>query len=75
MGVNKSNPDVYLLAAERIGVAPSECVVYEDIVPGIEGAKKGGFETCAVWDISNTGKTEELKKKSDRYIKSFAELL
>ena len=75
VGVNKSNPDVYLLAAKRIGVKPEECVVYEDIARGIGGAKKGGFKTCAVYDKSNEGETEELKRLADGYIKSWKELL
>ncbi len=74
VGVNKSNPDVYLLAAERIGVRPEDCVVYEDIVAGISGAKKGGFMTCAVYDDTNADETETLKDIADDYIKSWREL-
>ena len=38
VGVNKSNPDVYLLAAKRIGIPPEECTVFEDIkIPFCEG--------------------------------------
>lgn len=74
-GVDKSHPDVYLLAAERIGAEPSECVVFEDIAMGIEGAKKGGFKTCAVYDESNRGDTEILKQIADRYIKNWNELI
>ena len=75
VGVNKSNPDVYLLAAERIGVKPWECTVYEDIAKGIIGAKKGGFVTCAVYDKSNEKDTEYLKSLADNYIVSFRELI
>lgn len=75
VGVDKSHPDVYLLAAKRIGVEPSECVVFEDIVKGIEGAKSGGFKTCAVYDESNEEETQTLKSTADRYIKSFKELV
>lgn len=75
VGVDKSNPDVYLLAAKRLGVEPSDCVVYEDIVVGISGAKKGGFKTCAVYDESNADETETLKKLADKYIASWNELL
>ncbi len=74
-GVNKSHPDVYLLAAERIGVAPSECMVFEDIVSGIVGAKKGGMMVTAIYDESNKDRTEEFKKLADRYIVSWKELL
>lgn len=75
VGVNKSNPDVYLLAAQRLGVKPEDCVVFEDISLGILGAKKGHFKTCAVYDKSNTGETELLKKIADRYIESWSELI
>lgn len=74
VGKDKSNPDVYLLAAERIGVKPEECTVYEDIVLGITGAKKGGFMTCAVWDKTNEDETEILKSIADKYITDWSEL-
>lgn len=75
VGVDKSNPDVYRLAAERLGLKSEDCVVFEDIVLGIKGAKKGGFKTCAVFDDSNARQTEELKELADMYISDFKELL
>ena len=75
VGVNKSNPDVYLLAAKRIGVPPEECIVYEDILSGITGAKKGGFHTCAVYDDTNADETDALKELADCYIKGWNDLL
>ncbi len=75
VGVNKSNPDVYLLAASRLGVEACDCMVYEDIVPGINGAKKGGMMTTAVFDESNKDQTDELKSVADYYIESWKELL
>ncbi len=75
VGVNKSNPDVYLLAAKRLGVSPEECTVYEDIVNGINGAKKGGFTTCAIYDSSNADETDVLKQLSDHYITGWEDLL
>ena len=72
---NKSHPDVYLLAAERIGVDPHDCTVFEDITIGIGGAKKGGFDTVAVADESNTAEQDELKQVADRFINDFTELL
>lgn len=75
VGVNKSNPDVYLLAAKRIGVQPEECIVYEDILAGINGAKKGGFRTCAVYDDTNADETDTLKELADCYITCWNDLL
>ena len=75
VGVNKSNPDVYLLAAKRIGIPPKECMVFEDITTGIGGAKKGGFETCAIYDATNADETDALKQLSDDYITGWKDLL
>lgn len=75
VGKDKSNPDVYLLAAQRIGVEPAECMVFEDILPGINGAKRAGMKTTAVRDESNLHETDELKAAADRYISDWRELL
>ena len=75
VGVNKGNPDIYLLAAQRIGVPPQSCTVYEDIVLGINTAAKAGFKTCAVYDDTNANQTQLLKQISDRYITGWQDLL
>ena len=75
VGVNKSNPDVYLLAAKRLGIAPEKCMVFEDILLGIKGAQKGGFQTTAIYDFSNDSDIELIKETADRYIESWKELL
>ena len=44
----KPAPDIYLLACERLGVAPSEALALEDTAPGIAAAKAAGLYTIAV---------------------------
>jgi HAD superfamily hydrolase (TIGR01509 family) len=44
----KPAPDLFLLAAERIGVAPSDCVVFEDSSLGIEAAQRAGMHSVLV---------------------------
>jgi HAD superfamily hydrolase (TIGR01509 family) len=44
----KPDPEVYLLAAERLGVAPARCIVVEDAVAGIEGARAAGMRSIGV---------------------------
>lgn len=41
----KPSPDIYLLAAERAGFAPSECLVVEDSITGVEAAVAAGCVT------------------------------
>ena len=46
----KPAPDIFLLAAERIGVPPSECVVFEDAFPGIRAAHAAGCRPVMIPD-------------------------
>jgi HAD superfamily hydrolase (TIGR01509 family) len=71
----KEFPDVYDLAAERAGAGIEECVVFEDILTAVRGAKSGGFFTVAVYDKASENDAEKIKKECDRYIFSYKELL
>ena len=55
---SKPNPEVFLLAAEKLGLAPSECGVVEDAYAGIEAAKAGGFEAYGIGDASHSPLTD-----------------
>lgn len=44
----KPAPDVFVAAAERLGVPPRRCVVVEDAEPGIEAARRAGMRTVGV---------------------------
>ncbi len=75
INIGKTEPDIYLLASERIGFKPHECIVFEDIIEGIRSAKKANFITCGVYDKSSEQDTDEIRNIADYYIKSFDELL
>lgn len=44
----KPDPEVYLLAAERVGTSPDRCIVVEDAVAGVEGARRAGMRNIGV---------------------------
>ncbi|MCQ9208122.1 MAG: beta-phosphoglucomutase family hydrolase [Omnitrophica bacterium] len=44
----KPEPDVFLQAAEKLGLPVSECIVFEDAVLGVEAAKRGNFRCVGV---------------------------
>lgn len=71
----KGFPDVYQLAAEKLSLKPEQCVVYEDILKGVEGAKMDDFYVVGVEDIHSSYEKNEIMQLSDRYILSFEELL
>jgi HAD superfamily hydrolase (TIGR01509 family) len=47
-GRGKPEPDMYLLAARRMGVAPADCLVFEDAEPGLVGARAAGMQVVHV---------------------------
>ena len=44
----KPHPDMFLAAAERMGVAPADCLVFEDAPLGVEAAKAAGMRAVAL---------------------------
>lgn len=44
----KPDPQVFLVAAERLRIAPAHCVVFEDAVAGVQAARAGGMKCIAV---------------------------
>ena len=60
--MNKSNPDIYLYTAGKLGVKPEECVVFEDIIEGLKSSSSVGMKTVAVYDPSNEDYKDEITK-------------
>lgn len=71
----KPAPDVYLEAARICGVLPEHCMVFEDIVPGIQAGKAAGMSVCAVQDDYSMHQEKEKRLLADFYIKDYEELL
>jgi beta-phosphoglucomutase-like phosphatase (HAD superfamily) len=44
----KPEPDLFLEAARRVGIAPEECIVFEDAPFGIEAARRAGMRAVAI---------------------------
>jgi len=72
---SKDNPDVYLLTAAKLNIDPKECLVFEDIVQAVKGAKLAGMTVYAVHDKSAENQKTELLNLADKYIYNFGELL
>lgn len=49
----KPKPDVYLLAAERLGFEPQDCLALEDSVNGVRSAAAAGCKTVLVPDLDD----------------------
>lgn len=64
----KPDPEIYLLTAARLGVQPSECVVFEDSMAGIQSALGAGMRVIGV---ATTHKSEELLMYVSEIIMNF----
>ena len=67
----KPEPDIFLATAEKLGISPEKCIVFEDAPAGITAAKRAGMEAVAL----TTTHTEDELKEADVVVKDFAELL
>lgn len=47
-GRGKPSPDMFLLAAERLGAAAAQCLVFEDALPGVAAARAAGMQVVVV---------------------------
>ena len=72
---SKPAPDIYLAVARQLGVPNEECLVFEDIIPGIQAGKAAGMRVCAVEDAYSMDQMEEKKALADHYIKDFYEIM
>lgn len=70
---HKPDPEIYLAAAAKLGVAPGQCVAFEDSFAGIGAVKNAGMKCVA---IASTFPSEDLESKTraDRVVKGFDEL-
>jgi len=71
VGCGKSRPDIFLLTAEKLGVLPCECVVFEDIIEAVKSAKSIGMTVYGVYDKSSKADWEQIKQVADGVILDF----
>jgi HAD superfamily hydrolase (TIGR01509 family) len=55
----KPHPELFLLAAERMGIEPTSCVVIEDAPNGVQAAKAAGAKCIAVTNSTDAAKLSE----------------
>jgi beta-phosphoglucomutase len=70
----KPDPQVFLVAAEKLGVPPNRCVVLEDAVAGVEAAKAGGMKCVAVTFVGHHSADKLKVAGADRVVKCFTEI-
>lgn len=69
----KPEPDVFLLAAERLDVDPKDCLILEDSKAGIKAGKASGAKVFMVPDMFTVDK--ECKDTADRILNNLGEVI
>ena len=72
---NKSNPEIYKMAAQRLGVDVGELIFLDDNLGADRAAKAAGCKVIGVYDDTSLEYVEEMKALCDGYIYEFSELL
>ena len=63
---SKPDPEVFLKAAEFLGIEPEYCMIVEDAVSGVEAGKRAGMTTTAVGDAARANVADnDIEKLSD----------
>ena len=75
LGLEKRDPAVYRLTAERLGVSPGDCTLYEDAPHNCAAAQSMGMKAVGVYDRFYAKYREQMRRGCDGYIDSFLELL
>ncbi len=69
---SKPDPECYLLAAEKLGCKPENCLVFEDSIAGLTAAKRAGMSTVAI--MKHRDDEGEVKGIADLKITDYREL-
>lgn len=64
---SKPDPEIFLLAAEKMGVDPKLCVVFEDAEAGVEAALAAGMKCVGVGRKEQLGKADKVISKTGEF--------
>ncbi len=71
---SKADPEIYKMAAERLGVTVNEIIFVDDNTGACKTAKTAGVNVWGIYDKSSEDYVGEMKKICDKYIYDFKEL-
>ena len=67
----KTRPDVFLLAAQKLGVSPGECILFEDILQAVQSGKAAGMTVYAMYDEASKDDWDTIKQIADGALYDF----
>lgn len=73
-GTTKADPEIYHMAAARIGRPVDQIWFLDDNLGADQTAKAAGMRVCGVHDASSEEYTEDMIRSTDAYIRDFSEI-
>ncbi|MCD7917903.1 MAG: HAD-IA family hydrolase, partial [Clostridiales bacterium] len=73
LGVEKRAPEGFCMVAAQLGVAPEDCVFFDDSPLSCAGAREAGMVTVGVYDPMFAASEEEMRRSCHSYLRSFEE--
>ena len=64
---SKPDPEIFLLAARKLGLAPSECLVFEDAAAGVEAALAAGMKCVGIGSDEQLGKANKVIAQTGQF--------
>ena len=71
----KANPEIYAMAAERLGKSVSEVIFVDDNLNADKTAKAAGMTVYGIYDDTSKDYIKEIKAATDAYLYNFEEIL
>ena len=75
LGMDKKSPAIFRTVAERLGVSPRACVLFDDSLSACKAAKAAGMTVVGVYDSYFADSAVDMREVCDQYIRGFGELL
>lgn len=74
-GTTKADPEIYKMAAERMGVSVGDVIFVDDNINAVKTAKRAGMISVGIFDRSSAEYADEFCREADAYVTDFGELL
>jgi HAD superfamily hydrolase (TIGR01509 family) len=71
----KADPNIYILAAERMGVEVGDVIFVDDNMGAVGAAMAAGAYGVGIYDRSSEDYKDEFKKTADKYVEDFSSLI
>lgn len=71
VGKGKDSPDLFLYTAQKLGISPKECIVFDDLLPAIQSAKQAGMIAYGIFEPRSAKYETQIRAIADGFLYDF----